>query len=231
MVAATPVSRTSSYLGWLGTLPKRGARRASGARKHLTPGHRLVALTFDDGPDWQFTPAILDVLREAHVPATFFMVGRRARQFPDVARRVVDEGHAVGSHSDGHPDMWALSARAAMAEYIAGRREVESVVGRPVTLFRPPNTAIPPAHAPALRFSRLRPWVVSLDSLDWQPGATSESIAGNVANPRDGEVILFHDGLEGALSQSAEDRSATVEALPLVIEAIRRRGFGFSRLY
>ncbi|HLG66525.1 MAG TPA: polysaccharide deacetylase family protein, partial [Acidimicrobiales bacterium] len=178
------------------SLPQRGARRIAGARRTLPSGHRSVALTFDDGPDPVFTPKILDILDEHGVRATFFMVGSRATRYPDLVRRVAEQGHAIGSHSATHPDMWTLSAYQAVVEYVTGRRMLESILGRPVRLLRPPKSSIVPTQAIAMRALPVDPWLWSIDPRDWEPGATATSIVEAVGRPSDGDVIVLHDGME-----------------------------------
>lgn len=191
------------------------------ARWTLGPGPN-AALTFDDGPDPKFTPRVLDVLAGLHAPATFFVVGRRARQHPDLVRRMIAEGHAVGSHSDSHPDPGGLPPGKAARDYWRGRRAVETVIGRSTSLFRPPMGMVDLPQAIVIRALRLRPWLWSLDTLDWRVGATPQSILDRVGRPKPAEVILLHDANADGLGES--DRSATVAALPGIVERIRDCG-------
>jgi peptidoglycan-N-acetylglucosamine deacetylase len=114
------------------------ALRAARPRRMLTGGN-TVALTFDDGPDEEFTPQVLDVLAAHRVRATFFLVGRRARNHPELVRRIVSDGHAVGSHTWSHPRPWTIGGLETLREYRAGRRAIEDLAGRDVPLFRPPK--------------------------------------------------------------------------------------------
>jgi len=120
-------------------------------RHHLDRTGDVVALTFDDGPDPDHTPAILDELARLGVVATFFLVGRRASTHPDIVRRILDEGHAVGSHSDSHPEPWRVSLRPLVLEYRRGRVHVEQAARRPVPLFRPPKGHVNASGAVAMR--------------------------------------------------------------------------------
>lgn len=125
----------------------RGTRRRAGealvnrvhAREALDPADGAVALTFDDGPHPEHTPAVLDELARLGVVATFFLVGQRAAERPDLVRKIVDAGHAVGSHSSSHIEPWTVPLVDLAREYRRGRSEVEAAVGRPVALFRPPK--------------------------------------------------------------------------------------------
>jgi len=202
----------------------RAARRLARPRRLL---HRddAVALTFDDGPDATFTPRVLEVLARHEVHATFFVVGDAARREPGLVREVVAAGHAVGSHSMTHPEVWTLSARALHREYRDGRAVVEDITGAPVTRFRPPNGYVDLNGALAMRALGLRPWLWTHDSLDWEPGATASSVAAVGVEP--GSVVLLHDGLFGPRDPSASDRSATVAALEPLLAAGRDAGLRF----
>jgi peptidoglycan-N-acetylglucosamine deacetylase len=183
-----------------------------------------VAITFDDGPDGRFTPAILDVLRDRRVHATFFLVGQRADMRHDLVRRIVAEGHALGSHTDTHPDMWELSPSAAITEFERGRQILEAITGRQVPLFRPPKGWMDLRLALALRTHGFRSWLWTIDPADWDPNATVQSITEGSATLGSGDILLLHDAIERPIDPSAEDRSATVEALPGIIDRVRARG-------
>lgn len=183
-----------------------------------------VALTFDDGPHPVHTPQVLDVLRELGVHATFFMVGQRAADHPDLVRRIVAEGHSIGSHSATHPEPWTVGVRSLSADYRRGRSLVEEAAGTEVTLFRPPKGHWDLRGAIAARRSNLRPWRWTVDPEDWRPDTSSTEIIDRLAELTDGDVVLLHDSIEGPLAPSALDRSATVGALPGIVEHCRSRG-------
>jgi peptidoglycan/xylan/chitin deacetylase (PgdA/CDA1 family) len=202
----------------------------SGARQTLPGPPGAIALTFDDGPDPVFTDAVLGVLAELGVLATFFMVGSRAERHPEIVRRVLGAGHQIGSHTATHPDMWELSFRQAVDEYQKGRRVLESIAGRPVRLFRPPKGSINRPQAMAIRALGLRAWLWSVDTMDWEPHATASSIVGSVGRLGNGDVVLFHDAIEKPIAESSADRSATVEALPGVVRAATDAGLSMLTL-
>lgn len=102
---------------------------------------RTLALTFDDGPDPEWTPQILGVLKAKGVKATFFMIGEEAAAEPALVRRVRDEGHEIGNHSFTHPNMAHVDEERVRLELTATDRALESILGRQVTLFRPPYNA------------------------------------------------------------------------------------------
>jgi peptidoglycan/xylan/chitin deacetylase (PgdA/CDA1 family) len=189
-----------------------------------------VALTFDDGPDPIFTPQVLDVLASHDVLATFFLVGSRATDQAGLIRRMIDDGHAVGSHSMTHPDPKALSIPRIAREYRSGRRSVERVVGRAAPLFRPPQGVFNLKHATVMRALGLRTWLWNKDPKDWMPGSTVESILAGIGVPEPGDVVLLHDAIESPTDAAASDRSSTVAALPQIIDRVRQRGLGFVTL-
>lgn len=192
---------------------------AAGARRHVPRG---VALTFDDGPMPNSTDRVLDALAEQRVTATFFCVGRNAERHPALLRRITAEGHAVGSHSMTHPHPRELSPAQVREEYDAGRRAVEQALGAPVTLFRPPHGHLSLRTAATLRAHQ--PWLWSCDPEDWRPGAAREHIEQVAGRAATGGVVLLHDWVEQPEGPQALDRSATVEALPAIVAAVRARG-------
>jgi peptidoglycan/xylan/chitin deacetylase (PgdA/CDA1 family) len=187
-----------------------------------------VALTFDDGPDPESTGAILDILAAHRVPATFFCVGYRARQYPDLVRRIAAEGHAVGSHSETHR-VTGLSASAALADFVAGHRSVEEAVGGPLALFRPPHGHLPWKAGRALRGGPWRTWLWTVDPKDYAPATTPASALRVLDTCAPGDVILMHDGLEEA-EEGAPPRSLVAEVLPQALSAMKRRGLTFQAI-
>lgn len=218
-------SRIRTALRWRWYL---GLARLAGAPRRLPGSATAVALTFDDGPDPASTPRILDVLAEHGVVATFFCVGARARRYPDLLRRIVAEGHAVGSHSDTH-QVGELSPADTMADYRTGCAAVEDVLGRAVALFRPPHGSIDLPTAWALRRSPLATRLWTIDPGDYVPGTTVDHVARVVASAGAGDVVLLHDVLEEA-PDGAPSRDVVIEALPEAIEELRRRGLTFVSL-
>ena len=193
----------------------------------------MLALTFDDGPDPRWTPAILDILKRENVPATFFIIGKNGQSYPDLMRRIVDEGHEIGNHSFTHPNLGEIPLSLTELELNATQRLIESDVGRSTVLFRPPyfgdaEADKPQEVEPALVAQNLGYIMVGvrIDPDDWQLPVTADQIVNRTieraqdSNPETrGEVVLLHD--------SGGDRSATVEALPRLIHELRARGYKF----
>jgi peptidoglycan/xylan/chitin deacetylase (PgdA/CDA1 family) len=196
-------------------------------RRSVAGDSPSVALTFDDGPDAVFTPQVLDILAELSVPATFFLVGERATKMIPLVRRMIDEGHQIGSHSMTHPDPWKLSLPALAREYRTGQRTLEKISGRPVSLFRPPQGALNLQQAVVIRMLGLFPWLWNRDPKDWVSGITTEGIVTSLVEPAPGDVILLHDAIASPSGPDSRDRSATVAALPQIIERVRNHGLDF----
>jgi cellulose synthase/poly-beta-1,6-N-acetylglucosamine synthase-like glycosyltransferase/peptidoglycan/xylan/chitin deacetylase (PgdA/CDA1 family) len=193
----------------------------------------LLALTFDDGPDPRWTPAILDILKRENVPAAFFVIGKNGQAYPDLMRRIVDEGHEIGNHTFTHPNLGEIPLSLTELELNATQRLIESDIGRSTVLFRPPyfgdaEADKPQEVEPALVAQNLGYIMVGvrIDPDDWQLPITADQIVHRTidramdTNPETrGEVVLLHD--------SGGDRSATVEALPRLIHELKARGFRF----
>src|SRR6266849_3278828 len=193
-----------------------------------------VAITFDDGPDPQWTPRILDILKREHATATFFLIGREAETFNSLTERVYREGHEIGNHTYTHPDISNLSNFFVELELNLTERLFASRLGIRTVLFRPPYSV----DAEPDTEDQVRPLEISEkkgyltigdknDPNDWRETPlhkTAEEIAASVishlppcSDPRYcGNIILLHDG--------GGDRRETVRALPMIIEGIRAKG-------
>jgi len=150
---------------------------------------RQVALTFDDGPDPNVTPAVLDVLRDHELKATFFVVGRRVARNPEIVRRIVREGHSLGNHTYNHLNMADLGAGQMRNEMQSTQEAVDRALGYsyPMTLMRPPYGApylsdqhMRPLFQSIMRERRAYPVMWTVDSRDWELEGQAYSIAENV---------------------------------------------------
>jgi peptidoglycan/xylan/chitin deacetylase (PgdA/CDA1 family) len=199
------------------------------------PSQREVALTFDDGPNPPYTDRILDVLRQEHVHATFFVVGRAAVAYPNTLRRIAREGHAIGNHSWDHEHMIVDTAAGIRSELTRTQNAIEKITGRKTNLMRPPFGArdfavIDQAHKLGYHVVM---WSVPLPR-DWeQPG--DATIAKRVTeNVKGGSIIVLHDGNRGLLcgkdrgTTAADcDRAQEIGATREIIDAVRAKGFRF----
>jgi peptidoglycan-N-acetylglucosamine deacetylase len=202
--------------------------------------NKEVALTFDDGPDPNYTPKILDILKQEHAPATFFLIGLQTQKFPGLARRIYDEGHGIGNHTFTHPDISDVS------QWYMKRVELQlteklfaSTLGVKPMYFRPPYSIDQePDVADQVRPLELvqgEGYITvgsKIDPNDWRKGESPDAIVAAVMTQAEsaatrgcevraplycGNIVLLHDG--------GGDRSATIKALPAIIEGLRARGF------
>lgn len=186
------------------------------------PAHfpeRLLALTFDDGPNDRTTPHILDSLKAHHAHATFFVLGGQAKRFPGLIRRILAEGHALGSHSYSHP----ARVTPEQAKQELNRTEVvlKQITGQMPHLFRPPYgiTKNSLTRLATARGYTIVLWTIS--SADTQP-ISAKAIAANIIHtPAPGDFALLHDGA-GHL--------ATAEAVPSILDELSRSGYRFVTL-
>ena len=184
----------------------------------LTTSKKRVALTFDDGPSPETTPAVLDVLASFGVRATFFVLGESVERSPELLRRIVAEGHAVGLHGHRHRPLVLLSGREIRGEIRRAREAVHRVCPDAAVShwLRPPHGFKSPGVLWAVSRAgfRLAGW--SVDGRDYRE-TDPERVARNVLDAlRPGAVILLHDGPGNA---------ATVAALPAILQGLRERGW------
>jgi peptidoglycan-N-acetylglucosamine deacetylase len=186
---------------------------------------RRAAITFDDGPSAEHTPAILDALRDAGVRATFFALGRHVREHPEIARRIVEEGHELASHGDDHSLLTFEGPKGIARQLRACNEAVVSAVGAPpAPLFRAPHGFRSPFLVPVAR--RLGYRVVGWTAGVWdtaKPGV-ERIVERSAAKLDPGAILLLHDA-DG--SGRGDDRSQTVTALPAIIQAGRERDLEF----
>ncbi|BAI95553.1 glycosyl transferase family 2 [Sphingobium sp. TA15] len=193
---------------------------------------RMLALTFDDGPDAEWTPKILNVLESTRTPATFFVIGENALEHPGLLQRIVADGDEIGNHTYDHPNLATWSEEPTRLQLNATQRLVQAYTGRGMRLFRAPyfGDAEPTTAdelGPALAAQKLGYTVVGLhvDPNDWQrPGADAivRQVIDQVhaaSDDRSENIILLHDG--------GGERSQTVAALPRIIAQLRAEGYRF----
>lgn len=183
-----------------------------------------VAITFDDGPSKEFTPAILEILREYDVPATFFMVGSHVEKYPEIARQIVEDGHTIGNHTQNHRNIPTLSTMELHQEMLEATAIITEVTGVYPEYVRPPRGMYDDRLRRLAKLMGQEIVLWSISTRDWRFGVTPSYIERLVdSKVRGGDIILFHDS--GALLRNeGGDRRATVLSLPQVIEIIRAKG-------
>ncbi len=184
-------------------------------------GVRGVALTFDDGPHPRWTRRVLDVLAARGAKATFFVVGRKAEEYPEVLRAIAEAGHSVGLHSYAHDRLFALrGSRRVRADLEKGIAAVERVTGRRPLLFRPPIGHTNPAIARIADALDLTVVGWTIAGRDGVGSARASDVVARVRRDlRDGAIVLLHD------SPEVGDREpAALAALPAILDAIAAQG-------
>jgi peptidoglycan/xylan/chitin deacetylase (PgdA/CDA1 family) len=184
-----------------------------------------VALTFDDGPS-QWTGEVLELLREFEASATFFVIGARVRERPGLLRRIVDEGHEVGSHTLTHPRLTEIEDHAVRSEVLGGVEAVEEVLGERPRLFRAPGFYADERVLGIVEELGLEAVFADVDPRDWEPGKESHMIFRlTIAALREGTIVDLHDGYPPGKTIARDDCTPTVEALEHLLPCLRAEGY------
>nr|WP_240041247.1 polysaccharide deacetylase family protein [Paenibacillus ginsengarvi] len=184
---------------------------------------KVIALTFDDGPDPVDTPAILELLKQYEAKATFFVVGQRVDKYPDIAKREIAEGHEIANHTFSHQYMNRnrLSAARIEEEITKTEASIFKATGKKPHLFRPPGGYYNEQVVGASKRTgyKVVMWSWHQDTEDWSTPGVKKIVNKVLGNARNGDIVLFHDYVEG--------KSQTVEALKQILPDLKKRGFTF----
>jgi peptidoglycan/xylan/chitin deacetylase (PgdA/CDA1 family) len=190
---------------------------ATVTKAKLESKEKLIALTFDDGPWPESTVKILEILKKNQIKATFFMVGRYLKRYPDLGKKVAADGHAIGNHTWNH--RYFKYNEAGAAQEIDGTKSlIEQVTGIKVSMFRPPGGVLTNGLAAYAEKKKYTVVMWSVDSLDWRNSMLSlkQSV---LRQANSGGIVLMHDG--------GGNRSNTVVALPSIINDLQKQGYHF----
>lgn len=187
------------------------------------PGkEKIIALTFDDGPDPIDTPVILDVLKEYGAKATFFTIGRKVQQYPELARRQTAEGHELANHTFSHRFL-APSCSVEQIQSEIGRTQetIFAVTGQTARLFRPPGGMFNGKVLEAAKQEKLQTvlWSWHQDTRDWARPGVGRIVRKVLGNARGGDIVLLHDYVSGT--------SQTVNALKMILPELQKQGYSF----
>ncbi len=184
------------------------------------PGRgKVVALTIDDGPHAGYTERLLEILRQAKVKATFFLVGRMAATAPELVRQETAEGHTLGNHSHYHNNLLSLPPEGVVTEWRMCNYTVRAITGEFPRFCRPPGGNYDAAVLAAAGAEGLTPVLWTANAADCT-GLESRDIAQKVLSQvSSGGIILMHDGVE-----------PTVQALPYILSTLKKRGYTFVTL-
>ncbi|CUH95281.1 hypothetical protein P22_1351 [Propionispora sp. 2/2-37] len=187
------------------------------AVKEVATSRKVVALTFDDGPLGRTTPAILDILQEKQVKATFFVVGERAEQFPELVKREERDGHEIGNHTYSHPNLFSLTRNNIDKEIEKTDQIITKMTTKPL-FFRPPEGRF---NKSIINLARDKGYTVilwSVDPFDWRLHPAGDTVNTVLKKTKPGSIILLHDGIYP---------STTPEALNYIIDSLKDRGYEF----
>ncbi len=172
-----------------------------------------VALTFDDGPHPEYTPKLLDALKERGVKATFFLIGKNAKVHPEIVKRIADEGHVIGNHTMNHVEITKMADADAFLELDENRKLLEGITGMPVEYMRPPFGAWQKSLENKVN---ALPVLWSVDPLDWTTENTEEVVRRVIEEVEDDDIILLHDYYE-----------SSVEAAIRIVDILQAEGYDF----
>src|ERR1700678_1559918 len=190
----------------------------------LARGTKQIALTYDDGPNDPHTLKLLEILAKHNVKATFFMIGRYARQRPDIAREVASAGHAIGNHTFTHPLLTFKSDAEIRRELSGCRAALSDAVGQHTNLFRPPFGGRRPTVLRVARKLGMESVMWNVTGYDWTAPPASEIERKVVKQIRGGDVILLHDG---GHQEMGANRSQTVAATDQLLTSYKAEGYDF----
>lgn len=190
----------------------------------VQPRSRLLALTFDDGPNDPWTPRLLEVLDRHQVKVTFFLIGKFVKQRPDIAQAVVEAGHAIGIHTWDHPNLIFCSSAEVRRQLQQTHQAILDATGIEPNLFRPPFGGRRPASLRVARSLGLQTVMWNVTCRDWTSRSTDEIVALAERQIHGGNVILLHDG---EFHRIGVDRSRSVEAADRILTRYRGEGFQF----
>src|ERR1700683_2468316 len=224
-VSAVGIAAAAGVVGAWGAVAP--SAQLFGATIRHTGNDSQIPLTFDDGPNPRATPRLLDVLARHDVPATFFVMGRHARGWPKITAEIAARGHAIGHHTQAHPNLIFLAPHQIVDELKRCRDAVAEATGRQTTYVRPPFGFRSPWFAAAARTTKHNDVIMwSRWAWDWkvQPAAP---VIKRLRQVRGGDIVLLHDAdhriLEG-------DRTHTVEAVAHWLPRWKDAGLGFTTL-
>ncbi|TKI59032.1 chitooligosaccharide deacetylase [Brevibacillus antibioticus] len=182
---------------------------------------KVIALTFDDGPDQVYTPQIASLLKQYQAKSTFFVVGNRVSQYPEIVKSLANDQHEIANHTYSHPDIRKLSANRLLEEVQKTQETIYSATGVRPTLFRPPggyyNESVVDTAKQAGFLVVMWSW--HQDTRDWSDPGVKKIVNKVLNNARNGDIVLFHD--------YGGNRRQTVQALEEILPELKNRGYKF----
>ncbi|MCY7477040.1 polysaccharide deacetylase family protein [Paenibacillus larvae] len=184
-------------------------------------GKKMMALTFDDGPDPDETMQILDLLKQYEAKATFFLIGNRVIRYPDLVKREASEGHELANHTYSHAYFNRASKERMIKEIKDAEEAIFQASGVHTCLFRPPGGYYNQILVDVCKANNYTPilWSWHQDTVDWKTPGVKKIVNKVLNNARGGDIVLFHDHVEGS--------TQTIEALKQILPELKKRGFRF----
>ncbi|MBE6530318.1 MAG: polysaccharide deacetylase family protein [Ruminococcaceae bacterium] len=178
---------------------------------------KRIALSFDDGPHPRLTPKILEILKRYNIHATFFMIGKNVRDYPETAKLVAKDGHEIGNHTDSHIRLCGLGKKRVERELEECSLQIQKVCNQTPGLFRPPEGAVDTAVLSAANDKEYRVILWSIDTRDWESKNEGAIVRRVLSSVKPGDIILMHDFISY--------NSKTPEALERLIPKLLARGY------
>lgn len=192
--------------------------RAPGTYYMVVTKEKVVALTFDDGPDPNYTGLVLDVLQEKNVKASFFVLGENAKQNPELLLRISKEGHEIGNHGYSH----SYRSSQFVQELAKAEQVIFDLLQQHTYFYRPPGGFVSKDVLQGVKAKDHLLTLWSVDSKDWRNPGASQIAQNVIGSSSPGAIILLHDG--------GERREQTAEALKIIIDRLRNDGYRFVTL-
>ena len=224
MVAACAASAVVGFgvaaLFWPGQPASSTPAGRKGAVYRVQTDQRMVALTFDDGPDPRWTPKVLALLRQYDAHATFFEVGKNVVAHPDLVHAVLADGNEVADHTWDHPDLEIMPVAEVSQEITQGANAITSVGAPAPKYFRPPKGFTDDAVGVLANANQYRTifWDLCLEAFVDHTGDMPEAVRDMLGRVAPGSIILVHDG-------GIPDRTKTMKTLPILLEGLKARGY------
>lgn len=215
---------TGAFLSWASVAPR---SQLFGPTVRRTGDPSTMAITFDDGPNPAVTPALLDLLEKYQARATFFLIGRNVRLFPELTREIAARGHAIGNHTETHPSLTFMHPRRIAGQLTRCDEAIESVTGKRPRWMRPPfGFRGPQLNGVVRQRGSLGVVMWSVLAWDWKPQPAAPVIR-RLRRARGGDIVLLHDGDHRVVEG---DRRHSVDALAHWLPRWRDRGLRFVNL-
>ncbi|WP_226670946.1 polysaccharide deacetylase family protein [Metabacillus litoralis] len=185
----------------------------------IPTANKLVAFTFDDGPNPIYTTQILDIFKKANGKATFFMIGESINKYPEIVKKAIDQGHEIGNHTNTHPKLSQLSSAECLMEIELNEKSIEEIVGEKPVVFRPPYFDYNEETISIIMQKEYSAIIgaLNIEAKDWEQPGVDHILEKSRECVRNGSILLFHDGFG--------DRSQTVEAVRILVSELISQGY------